>query len=370
MPRITIRRTTLICVTIIVYVALKPKFSSDSDISTQVELDALVFNDYYFQSKNPEKYKPKLSKPWTPKKIRTVDTNSREYQILKEKEAFLHEAERRNAIMKTTSPLPRKCDQLPKNLDDYPHCRRRLLELDNIYRTNQLHMNQCFNDTEIEDEPCAFQAFLALYERSCPPLISDIMPSRKRDLRHQFNDFYKNMENRFSEESGEIGFDAINYALKRIQKYEESWLVSSFNMKQRYLDQPELREKKKILIHVSWIKSHFNMVSETIRIQFSDLLAGLFILGHTITIAKDIDEMLKFTGIKYLNHDFSKSCPESFHEISYDMIITDIHGAKTLKTTTEMYSALQNLNFKKRIRGFSTIISSFKRFFSSGKTKS
>ena len=121
MPRITIRRTTLICVTIIVYVALKPKFSSDSDISTQVELDALVFNDYYFQSKNPEKYKPKLSKPWTPKKIRTVDTNSREYQILKEKEAFLHEAERRNAIMKTTSPLPRKCDQLPKNLDDYPH---------------------------------------------------------------------------------------------------------------------------------------------------------------------------------------------------------------------------------------------------------
>ena len=169
--------------------------------------------------------------------------------------------------------------QLPYHLEDYPHCLRRLLELENNYK-----LNACFNDTSIQEEPCALQAFLAKYERTCPPLKSDVNQEvRKRVIRHEFISFYNTLSDSFGKD-GKIAYHAIEYLINRLSRFEESWLVASFSMKQRYLDQPELREKKKILVYVSWIKSHFNMVTETQKIQFADLLTGIYLLGHTLSL--------------------------------------------------------------------------------------
>lgn len=269
-------------------------------------------------------------------------------------------------------PDKKLCLHLPDNLDSFPNCIKRMMELEQVYTGNVClaYLKDIDHSKSDKRMHCEFQEYLATFEHSCPSILKSKAGkfSSKRVLRHEVASLVESLEKTWFLRDTDQNLHpnkVMQFTRDRIQQFSFSWGVGSFRIYQLHNEMnenfskrsrtgqnsPNLGEGKKMTTglekHKPWLVETLNILifttsitdiiesnflPETEKIMWSDLITGLYILGHNLTIAQTQNQALELSGINFLRHDFKRSCPEVDAKFnSWDLILTDIHAARILK---------------------------------------
>ena len=214
----------------------------------------------------------------------------------------------------------------PPSHGEAKKCARRFYEL--VSEINS-ETNKCFDknshifDSELSST-CLLQKYLHVFEQICPPLEkTPLYISKPAD---SFNLLYIYLTQKFNQNS-----DIINFIFSRAKKYENSFKFAASTLEKHN----ENFEKKSVLIYLSYLvsKAAYNRVAPTEKIMTADLIISIYLLGHDLIIARDINELQEYSGINFYKKDFAKSCPDPPQ--TYNFILTDFQGLRVIRKKSD-----------------------------------
>ncbi|XP_062886856.1 alpha-1,6-mannosylglycoprotein 6-beta-N-acetylglucosaminyltransferase B isoform X4 [Mobula hypostoma] len=148
------------------------------------------------------------------------------------------------------------------------------------------------------------------------------------------------------------GKESLIFMKKRIRRLSTQWILAAQNLNQKL--EMRKRQRKKILVHLGFLTEEAGDVFSPIvskggplgeLVQWADILATLYVLGHSLKISATLRELQSFLGVP----PGRGSCPLT-GPLTFDIIYTDYHGLQQMK----QHMGLSFKKYKCRIRVIDT----------------
>ncbi|XP_078257166.1 LOW QUALITY PROTEIN: alpha-1,6-mannosylglycoprotein 6-beta-N-acetylglucosaminyltransferase B [Rhinoraja longicauda] len=211
----------------------------------------------------------------------------------------------------------------------------------------------CYAHYGVDGTDCSFLEYLSEREWFCPPLPwknRTAAPTRTK-TKGQVQAFYRKDFAQLLELMGS-GKESLIFMKKRIRRLSTQWILAAQNIDQKL--EMRKRQRKKMLIHLGFLTEEAGDVFSPIvskggplgeLVQWADILATLYVLGHSLKISATLRELQSFLGVP----PGRGSCPLT-GPLTFDLIYTDYHGLQQMK----QHMGLSFKKYKCRIRVIDT----------------
>ncbi|XP_006135809.1 alpha-1,6-mannosylglycoprotein 6-beta-N-acetylglucosaminyltransferase B [Pelodiscus sinensis] len=192
----------------------------------------------------------------------------------------------------------------------------------------------CYAFFGVDGTECSFLIYLSEVEWFCPPLPwrnqTAAMPSSKPPARVQAA--FRNNLSYLLELIGS-GKESLIFMKKRIRHLASQWLLATHSLAQKLKGRQ--RDQKQILVHIGFLTEESGDVfSPRVlkggplgeMVQWADILAALFILGHSLKVTVSLKELQSNLGVP----PGRGNCPLTV-PLPFDLIYTDYHGLQQMK---------------------------------------
>ncbi|XP_072414567.1 alpha-1,6-mannosylglycoprotein 6-beta-N-acetylglucosaminyltransferase B-like isoform X1 [Chiloscyllium punctatum] len=211
----------------------------------------------------------------------------------------------------------------------------------------------CYAYYGVDGTDCSFLLYLSEKEWFCPPppwKNRTAFPPRT-ETKVQQQAFYRMDFTQLLELMGS-GKESLIFMKKRIRRLSTQWILAVQSLREKL--EMRKRQRKKILVHLGFLTEEAGDVFSPVvskggplgeLVQWADILATLYVLGHSLKISATLRELQSFLGVP----PGRGSCPLTA-PLSFDIIYTDYHGLQQMKQN-------MGLSFKKykcRIRVIDT----------------
>nr|CDJ86800.1 GLY-2 [Haemonchus contortus] len=220
------------------------------------------------------------------------------------------------------------CMQFPEDMLLYPNCFEKILWLRNGWKTHR-----CYADYGVNGSICSMRRYLSEVENHCPPVsLEGVEPNLKSIDFAQPNTDLKKLFLVLDGNSGNY-----DYIKDRLTQYWSSWIEALDVTLFKYPKSTSNRRRLNILIHLGLLTEANLHIGEKSRnggplgelLQWSDLIACLFLLGHNLYISNDKPSLIRHVD----KFPFDGPCPSKQNHV--DLIITDIIGLRSFRTRRE-----------------------------------
>ncbi|XP_055510202.1 alpha-1,6-mannosylglycoprotein 6-beta-N-acetylglucosaminyltransferase B-like isoform X2 [Leucoraja erinacea] len=211
----------------------------------------------------------------------------------------------------------------------------------------------CYAHYGVDGTDCSFLEYLSEREWFCPPLPwknRTAAPTRTK-TKEQQKAFYRKDFAQLLELMGS-GKESLIFMKKRIRRLSTQWVLAAQNIDQKL--EMRKRQRKKMLVHLGFLTEEAGDVFSPIvskggplgeLVQWADILATLYVLGHSLKISATLRELQSFLGVP----PGRGSCPLT-GPLTFDLIYTDYHGLQQMK----QHMGLSFKKYKCRIRVIDT----------------
>ncbi|XP_072098155.1 alpha-1,6-mannosylglycoprotein 6-beta-N-acetylglucosaminyltransferase B-like [Mobula birostris] len=211
----------------------------------------------------------------------------------------------------------------------------------------------CYAYYGVDGTDCSFLEYLSEREWFCPPLPwknRTTVPTRT-ETKVQQQAFHRKDFTQLLELMGS-GKESLIFMKKRIRRLSTQWILAAQNLNQKL--EMRKRQRKKILVHLGFLTEEAGDVFSPIvskggplgeLVQWADILATLYVLGHSLKISATLRELQSFLGVP----PGRGSCPLT-GPLTFDIIYTDYHGLQQMK----QHMGLSFKKYKCRIRVIDT----------------
>nr|XP_048673931.1 alpha-1,6-mannosylglycoprotein 6-beta-N-acetylglucosaminyltransferase B [Caretta caretta] len=192
----------------------------------------------------------------------------------------------------------------------------------------------CYAFFGVDGTECSFLIYLSEVEWFCPPLPwrnqTAAMPSSKPPPRVQAA--FRNNLSYLLELIGS-GKESLIFMKKRVRHLASQWLLATRSLAQKL--KGRRRDQKQILIHIGFLTEESGDVfSPRVlkggplgeMVQWADILAALFLLGHSLKVTVSLKELQSNLGVP----PGRGNCPLTV-PLPFDLIYTDYHGLQQMK---------------------------------------
>ncbi|XP_072365360.1 alpha-1,6-mannosylglycoprotein 6-beta-N-acetylglucosaminyltransferase A-like isoform X1 [Scyliorhinus torazame] len=209
----------------------------------------------------------------------------------------------------------------------FPHCEGKIKWMNQMWKTEP-----CYSNYGVNGSVCSFIAYLSEVENFCPMLPVRISEIADNDALKPKAKVVTNMDGLLETLAAR---EELTWIKQRIERMKENWIadIKTLARKQNL----ENRPKKKILLHLGLLtkESGFKIVENVFKggplgelVQWSDLIASLYLLGHNVILSTSVNELKGHLSILTGNKE---GCPIRGPKL-LDLIYIDIVGLKQLQT--------------------------------------
>ncbi|XP_019398222.1 PREDICTED: alpha-1,6-mannosylglycoprotein 6-beta-N-acetylglucosaminyltransferase B isoform X2 [Crocodylus porosus] len=192
----------------------------------------------------------------------------------------------------------------------------------------------CYAFFGVDGTECSFLIYLSEVEWFCPPLPwrnqTAAMPSPKPLPKAQAA--FRSDLSYLLELIGS-GKESLIFMKKRIRHLAMQWILATRRLEQKL--KGRRRDQKQILVHIGFLTEESGDVfSPRVlkggplgeMVQWADILAALFILGHSLKVTVSLKELQSNLGVP----PGRGNCPLTI-PLPFDLIYTDYHGLQQMK---------------------------------------
>lgn len=230
-----------------------------------------------------------------------------------------------------TSPVSEKRNCTVPDDWLYPLCASKVQWLKAFWTKNKA----CYVERHGMDpkDICSILVFLSEVEAWCPILpwrrhLYDLSSNRKRKLDYQVN-FRSNTNELFREKLNDSKYQFVK---DRITRLWPDWKHATKTLEKESLAVRN-RQRKNIFLYMGaysvrtrWLANAYKGVPLGEMVQWSDLIASLYALGHNITISAELPSMARI-----LNATADKTCARRLRKEEFDLIFTDYLGLMLIR---------------------------------------
>ncbi|XP_073540076.1 alpha-1,6-mannosylglycoprotein 6-beta-N-acetylglucosaminyltransferase B [Phyllobates terribilis] len=191
----------------------------------------------------------------------------------------------------------------------------------------------CYAFYGVDGTECSFLVYLSEVEWFCP-----VLPWRNQSISPFFKPHPKKQAAFRTELSSLLdpmgtGKESLIFMKKRLRRLEAQWLLAARKLEAKIQDTPH--EQKQILVHIGFLTEESGDVfSPRVlkggplgeMVQWADVLAALYVLGHSLKITVSVKELQSYLGVP----PGRGNCPLT-EPLSFDLIYTDYHGMQQMK---------------------------------------
>ncbi|XP_053150441.1 alpha-1,6-mannosylglycoprotein 6-beta-N-acetylglucosaminyltransferase B isoform X3 [Hemicordylus capensis] len=192
----------------------------------------------------------------------------------------------------------------------------------------------CYAFFGVDGTECSFLIYLSEVEWFCP-----VLPWRNQTAAAPSTKPPPRVQAAFQRELSYLlkligsGKESLIFMKKRIRHLATQWLQASHKLEQKLGDKQ--KDQKQILIHIGFLTEESGDVfSPRVlkggplgeMVQWADILAVLFILGHNLKITVSLKELQSNLGVP----PGRGNCPLTV-PLPFDLIYTDYHGLQQMK---------------------------------------
>ncbi|XP_069608214.1 alpha-1,6-mannosylglycoprotein 6-beta-N-acetylglucosaminyltransferase B [Ranitomeya imitator] len=191
----------------------------------------------------------------------------------------------------------------------------------------------CYAFYGVDGTECSFLVYLSEVEWFCP-----VLPWRNQSISPFFKPHPKKQAAFRTELSSLLdpmgtGKESLIFMKKRLRRLEAQWLMAARKLEAKIQDTPH--EQKQILVHIGFLTEESGDVfSPRVlkggplgeMVQWADILAALYVLGHSLKITVSVKELQSYLGVP----PGRGNCPLT-EPLSFDLIYTDYHGMQQMK---------------------------------------
>ncbi|CAI9543778.1 unnamed protein product [Staurois parvus] len=191
----------------------------------------------------------------------------------------------------------------------------------------------CYAFYGVDGTECSFLMYLSEVEWFCP-----VLPWRNQSL-SSFSKPHPKKQAAFRTELSSLldlmgtGKESLIFMKKRLRRLEAQWLLAARRLEAKIQSTPN--EQKQILVHIGFLTEESGDVfSPRVlkggplgeMVQWADILAALYVLGHSLKITVSVKELQSFLGVP----PGRGNCPLT-EPLNFDLIYTDYHGMQQMK---------------------------------------
>ncbi|XP_056406447.1 alpha-1,6-mannosylglycoprotein 6-beta-N-acetylglucosaminyltransferase B isoform X2 [Hyla sarda] len=191
----------------------------------------------------------------------------------------------------------------------------------------------CYAFYGVDGTECSFLVYLSEVEWFCP-----VLPWRNQSI-GPFSKPHPKKQAAFRTELSSLldlmgtGKESLIFMKKRLRRLEAQWLLAARNLEAKIQDTPN--EQKQILVHIGFLTEESGDVfSPRVlkggplgeMVQWADVLAALYVLGHSLKITVSVKELQSYLGVP----PGRGNCPLT-EPLNFDLIYTDYHGMQQMK---------------------------------------
>ncbi|NXC84385.1 MGT5B acetylglucosaminyltransferase, partial [Cercotrichas coryphoeus] len=192
----------------------------------------------------------------------------------------------------------------------------------------------CYAFFGVDGTECSFLIYLSEVEWFCPPL-----PWRNRTVAVPSPPPKPRAQAAFRRDLARLleligtGKESLSFMKKRIRHLAQQWLRAARRLEQRLAGRQH--DQKHILIHIGFLTEESGDVfSPRVlkggplgeMVQWADILAALFMLGHSLRVTVSLKELQSHLGVP----PGRGNCPLT-SPLPFDLIYTDYHGLQQMK---------------------------------------
>lgn len=202
----------------------------------------------------------------------------------------------------------------------YPDCKNRVELLRNNWQKNP-----CYMEYDVDGTTCSLVIYLSEVESWCPRLTWRKY-MKKKERRRQKAILQNNSDKLLSKLNSIPGSQPIRSRISSMWSY---WQDSLHFMRSK--DNIDMRSEKKILVFIGLLmdapKNQTKLTDELL--QWSDLLASLYVLGHDVNVKTDRVELLSLLteGSQFAHRGCEKG------DSGFDLVYIDLPGLQQLVTS-------------------------------------
>ncbi|XP_069809979.1 alpha-1,6-mannosylglycoprotein 6-beta-N-acetylglucosaminyltransferase B isoform X1 [Dendropsophus ebraccatus] len=191
----------------------------------------------------------------------------------------------------------------------------------------------CYAFYGVDGTECSFLVYLSEVEWFCP-----VLPWRNQSI-SPFSKPHTKKQAAFRTELSSLldlmgtGKESLIFMKKRLRRLEAQWLFAARRLEGKIQASPN--EQKQILVHIGFLTEESGDVfSPRVlkggplgeMVQWADVLAALYVLGHSLKITVSVKELQSYLGVP----PGRGNCPLT-EPLSFDLIYTDYHGMQQMK---------------------------------------
>ncbi|XP_013914724.1 PREDICTED: alpha-1,6-mannosylglycoprotein 6-beta-N-acetylglucosaminyltransferase B isoform X3 [Thamnophis sirtalis] len=192
----------------------------------------------------------------------------------------------------------------------------------------------CYAFFGVDGTECSFLIYLSEVEWFCP-----VLPWRNQSAAAPSSNPLPRIQAAFQRDFAYLleligsGKESLIFMKKRIRHLATQWLRASHKLEQKL--EGKHRDRKQILIHIGFLTEESGDVfSPRVlkggplgeMVQWADILAVLYILGHSLKITVSLKELQSNLGVP----PGRGNCPLMV-PLPFDLIYTDYHGLQQMK---------------------------------------
>ncbi|CAH2302512.1 alpha-1,6-mannosylglyco 6-beta-N-acetylglucosaminyltransferase B isoform X2 [Pelobates cultripes] len=191
----------------------------------------------------------------------------------------------------------------------------------------------CYAFYGVDGTECSFLVYLSEVEWFCP-----VLPWRNQSINH-FSKPVPKKQAAFRTELSSLldlmgtGKESLIFMKKRLRRLEVQWLLGARRLESKL--ENTSKEQKQILVHIGFLTEESGDVfSPRVlkggplgeMVQWADILAALYMLGHSLKITVSVKELQSYLGVP----PGRGNCPLT-EPLPFDLIYTDYHGMQQMK---------------------------------------
>ncbi|XP_028842246.1 alpha-1,6-mannosylglycoprotein 6-beta-N-acetylglucosaminyltransferase B-like isoform X2 [Denticeps clupeoides] len=192
----------------------------------------------------------------------------------------------------------------------------------------------CYSFYGVDGSDCSFLVYLSEVEWFCPPLAwrnHSSTPSVRTTPSSQAATLRSDLGPLLDQVG--TGKESLSFMRRRIRRLAVQWSAAARRLDNRLCSR--WREQKRILVHVGFLTEESGDVfsPKVLKggplgemVQWSDILAALYVLGHDLKISVSVKELQRFLGVP----PGRGNCPLT-GRLPFDLIYTDYHGLQQMK---------------------------------------
>ncbi|XP_048579718.1 alpha-1,6-mannosylglycoprotein 6-beta-N-acetylglucosaminyltransferase A [Nematostella vectensis] len=230
----------------------------------------------------------------------------------------------------------------------FPSCTAKVAWMRNFWKTHECYAK----DHGVNGTICSFLVYLSEVENWCPKFPGRVKPTSRATTEGAVT--YLDLHR--SDVQGLLGLlndqDPIKFKWikNRINQMWPQWLSALEDLKKKR-DLKKIKQKK-ILVHIGLLANeralHFAANADKggplgELVQWSDLIASLYLLGHDVTVTADIPRLQGIFG--KLRGPAKKPCPTTIKN-DYDLIYLDYYGVKQMQTKVGQFTQSFKCKFR------------------------